>query len=91
MTSKQIREFFMNFGIVQGVEYKAISLDRLSFIVKLARRWYNVDFARFVMDCFKPVLYDPSGIPTKFAADLPKKDWFDSFDRNHPVKKVIYE
>ncbi len=54
MNHSQIVQFFANFGIHPGQEYKPLSLRHFSLIVKTALHWHGPSFAQFVMDCFMP-------------------------------------
>ncbi len=54
MNHSQIVQFFANFGIHPGQEYKPLSLKQFTVIVRTAARWHGGSFASMVMDCFMP-------------------------------------
>ena len=74
MTRQQVYEFFANFGIVPGVKYKPISHDRLTCIVRAARSWHGMAFAKFVFDCFVPVVNVFDGAPKEWMPDMPLEE-----------------
>lgn len=75
MTREQVYEFFANFGIETGVQYKPISHKKFVTIVRAARRWHGMAFAKFAFDCFTP-FGDVSngGTPEQWILDMPKGD-----------------
>jgi hypothetical protein len=81
MTPDQVLGFFNNFGIQPETKYKQVDVKRVVFIVKLAKNWYNTEFAQFVLECFKPTFYAPDGSPIKFSVDVPTKEWFENIRR----------
>lgn len=86
-TSKEITEFFANFGMDVNKEYEAITFKQVVLIVKVARKWHNDEFMKFIADCFRPIKYNKEGMPTSFIPDLPNKEELDMLDRQ--VKSAI--
>jgi hypothetical protein len=72
MTREQVYGFFANFGIVTGAKNSPISHKRFVTIVRAARQWHGMAFAKFTFDCFVPLgdVYS-GGVPEQWILDMP--------------------
>ncbi len=52
MSYRQLREFLTNFGIKPGC--RAITLNRMTLVIRTARKWYGPLWARGIYDLFMP-------------------------------------